>query len=331
MTDAVNPAADAAGGADATANGGQQAATQTTQTQQPANDGGAQKQATTALDADVDTKEPAKPVEAKWRDDWRQAMAESVADEKERAKVLKQLDRFAAPDAILKSLLEAQKKISSGELKRSLPKDASPEDRAKWRAENGIPEKPEGYKFEFEGGFIPAEDDKPLLGEFAKVAHDADLPPQVANKLAGWYFQQQEAQKQEQYEADVRAKDESIRELSAEYGQEFKMNLTSVKNLLASTFGPELGEQIAFARMPDGRPFGSTPEVMRGMVSLARQINPGLGLMPAGTRDVGAGIDEELSAIRQVRINDPGKYYSDQKMLARERELIDAQQRMKAK
>lgn len=321
MTDTVNPGAEAASGAEAIAENQQQ------QQQNPGPDAGTQKPADagTALSADPAEAGKQKQAAPDWREDWRDRFA-SVAGKDDRDKVLKRLGRFTSPENIFKSYLEMERRLSSGELKRQLPADASEELKAEWRKENGLPASPEEYKFEFGDGFIPAEDDKPMLGEFAKTAHSLDLPPPVATKLARWYFDQQEAQRQDQFEADTKAKVGAEDALHGEWGPEYRMNMSGVANMLSTTFGADLAKEIPFARLADGTPLGSNVEIIKGLAAIARQINPGFGLMPTGTRDVGASIADELEAIRQVRLTDPQKYYGDQKMLARERELLSAQQ-----
>jgi len=76
--------------------------------------------------------------EATWRDDWRQQMAG------EDAKALKQLERYNSPADVATALRAAQLKISSGELKSTLPGGATEQQVAAWRAENGIPTEPTG-------------------------------------------------------------------------------------------------------------------------------------------------------------------------------------------
>ena len=88
------------------------------------------------VDADADTTKPA--------DDWRTRLA--GGDEKE----LKRLSRFASEADVYKAYRELEKKKSSGELKQALSKDATPEQIAEWRKENGIPETPDKYDLTFE-------------------------------------------------------------------------------------------------------------------------------------------------------------------------------------
>ena len=69
-----------------------------------------------------------------WSDDWRSKMAGGDAKE------AKRLERFASPKEVFKSYRAFETRLSSGELKSAMPKDAKPENLTAWRAENGIPE-----------------------------------------------------------------------------------------------------------------------------------------------------------------------------------------------
>ena len=69
--------------------------------------------------------------EAAWPQDWRDQLA--GGDEK----LVKRAQRYASPRDVWNALVAAQNRISSGELKSVLPKDAKPEEIAAWRTEQG--------------------------------------------------------------------------------------------------------------------------------------------------------------------------------------------------
>src|SRR3954471_3943718 len=71
--------------------------------------------------------------------DWRAAMA---GDDKD---AMKRLARFTDPGQVFKSLRSLEAKMSAGELKKPLAENATPEEKATWRKENGLPEKAETY------------------------------------------------------------------------------------------------------------------------------------------------------------------------------------------
>src|ERR1700758_5352632 len=80
-----------------------------------------------------------------WPADWR----ERVAGEDPRGR--ERLGRYASPADVAKALIAAQNKISSGELKPALGKNASAEEVAQWRKAHGIPEVPDKYDLDLGG------------------------------------------------------------------------------------------------------------------------------------------------------------------------------------
>jgi hypothetical protein len=57
----------------------------------------------------------------------------------------KRLARFPGPADLSKSFRSLEQKLSSGEFKKPLAENATPEEKATWRKENGLPEKAEEY------------------------------------------------------------------------------------------------------------------------------------------------------------------------------------------
>jgi hypothetical protein len=64
--------------------------------------------------------------------------------------------------------------VSSGELKANVPfpEKGTDEEKAAWRKDAGIPDKPEAYDLKFEDGFVVGEDDKPMVDELPQAAHE---------------------------------------------------------------------------------------------------------------------------------------------------------------
>jgi len=113
-----------------------------------------------------------------WPEDWRQTV--SKADEK----VLSRLQRYASPEAALQALIAAQNRISAGELKPVLGKNATPEQITEWRKEHGIPEAPDKYDLkDVKAENIPAD----MLALVLKEAHATNqTPDQVKATITGW-------------------------------------------------------------------------------------------------------------------------------------------------
>lgn len=263
----------------------------------------------TIAGSDPEDKPVAAP--ADWPEDWREKLAGK--DDK----MLARLKRFQSPANVLKSWRELEQKISSGEFKKQPGKDATPEQLAEWRKENGIPDKPDDYKFDL-GGFIPAEADKPILENFKALAHEQSLSPDIANKMVGWYFQQQEQAVAQQVAADKEFHIGSQVELRAEWGPEFRANVNAMNTFLDATAPDGLKDRLFGARLADGKLLGDDPHMLRWLAQLARDMQPGADLVPVGTTNVNKGVTERIAEIESMMRDDPQKYYQgkyDQELL----------------
>lgn len=272
---------------------------------------------------DVKAEKPdAKPDKGYWPDDWRQKAANG--DEK----LAKRFERYASPEAALKALVEAQNKISSGELKSPLPKNATPEEVKQWRQDNGIPEAPDKYDLKFESGLVIGDDDKPIVDGFLKIAHERNLKNEDVKPVLEWYYKEQERQAETRQQMDNEDREKTIEELREEWGSDFKKNQNAVKSLL-NTFPEEVRDLFAGGRLSDGTAIFNHPQVLRAFASMAREINPASTVVPSTAGDPAKTINDEISAIEKI-MGTP-EYIKDEAKQARYRELITVREKMKAK
>lgn len=271
----------------------------------------------TVLDATDDGKAAATP--ADWPADWRERMA---GDDKA---FLNTLKRYSSPLTYAKAGFEAQQKIRSGEVKKPLSAEATPEELATYRKENGIPEAPDGYEIKLSEGMVPGEADKPMLDAFKGFAHGKNWTPAQLNEVVDWYYQQQDAQSAQKFEVDKGIKESTIETLRQEWGPEYPANINAISNFLDGA--PEgVKSSIMYARAQDGTLLGNNPNVLRWLADLSREAMPGAGLVPAGTSNPAAAIGGEIEQIERM-MRDPeqsDKYWRDEKMQARYRELLGA-------
>jgi hypothetical protein len=86
----------------------------------------------------------------------------------------KTLDRFESPAALAKAYKELTARLSSGDLKatRPPPANATPEQIATWRAEQGLPQSAAAYVdgLQLGDGTVTGEAEKALLSSFAEEA-----------------------------------------------------------------------------------------------------------------------------------------------------------------
>ena len=271
---------------------------------------------------------PADPApEGDWPEDWRQKY--SAGDEK----IIKRLERYGSPKAAIDALFAAQAKISSGELKTALKPDATPEELTAWRADNGVPEKPEDYELGLPNGLVIGDADKPIVDDFLKAAHEANLHPSQVNQALGWYFDKQEQAFAEQAARDEEARIHAEDELRQEFGPEYRRNLEIARNFLKGA--PEsVREKLETGRAADGTPLGNDPDIIRWMVGLSREMNPLATVVPGSGTNAAQAVESELSNLRSLMGDHKSAYWKGpeaQKMQARYRELVGALDKTKAR
>lgn len=268
---------------------------------------------------------PAKP-DAKgseggyWPDDWRTKA--SKGDTKLEAR----FSRYANPEAALTALIAAQNRISSGELKAVLSKDAKPEELKAWRAEQGIPETPDKYDLDLGKDFTIGEEDKPLIEEFLKAAHGTNQTPDQVKASLRAYYAVNEKMSEKRADDDVRIQDESTETLRADWGPEFKRNINLVHNLLDVTCTGDLKDKFLGGRLADGTPIGSSPEALKMLLGLALVNNPAGTVVPNAGGNMSGAVDDEIEKIEKAMRTNRTAYNKDEKMQARYRELIGARE-----
>lgn len=269
---------------------------------------------------------------------WRDTFGEQIAPGD--AAFRKRLDRFTAPYDVGKSWRALEQRQSSGELKSQLPKEATPEQTAQWRKDNGIPEKPEGYleKLTLPDGMVLGADDKPIVTEFAAAAHEHNISPAALSGLVSQYYKIQDAQALRQQEADGKFKQESDDGLRNEWGADYRANINAVGNLLArmpAGFDAHfLGARILAPTKEDpGRTvsLGNHPAFIKWAASMEREINPVATLLPSRGGDPAQGVNDRLAEIRKVRSENPDAYDQDKKLQAEELKLLEARDKMAAR
>ena len=268
---------------------------------------------------EVKKEEAAKP---SFPENWRELLANG--DEKK----LNQLKRYSDPTAFANKTFSLEAKLSSGEYKRPLPKDATPEQVKEWRQEQGLPETPEGYKIELSDGLIPGEADKPILEDLQKFAFEKNLAPNTLNDLTTWYYKKQAEIGKQQEVADVTFHEEAKDSLMSEWGlKDYRQNLAAM-TALRDQMPQGLADRFLTGRTADGKRIGDDPVFLKWFASLARELNPNATVVGL---DGGKTVDSELDQIRKLRREDPTKYDQDKGLQQRELQLIEAQLKTKAR
>lgn len=272
--------------------------------------------ATTTAATKTDTK-----VEFKWPDNWRETIA--GGDDKE----LKLLTRYDSPDAVWRKARALEQRISSGELRSALPKDATPEQVAKWREENGIPAKPEEYDIAVQG-VEWGDTQKESIARLAAALHGTNATKAQAKAAFEWAAAEI-AKAQESisgFDEEARTKAEDA--LRAEWGNDYRTNRNVIANLLA-TAPEDVREQFMSGRMPDGTRLENSPGVMKWLAHLARTLNPVGTIVPGAGGDQLQGVEAEIADIEKLMRTDRKAYNRDESKQERYRQLLEARERMK--
>lgn len=265
-----------------------------------------------------------------WGDDWRQRMAGGSTDvEKE----VKQLERYESPEQVWKKARELERKMSAGELRTQLPKGASPEETARWRAENGIPAKPEEYKINMPAGKQAPKEDDGFLKAFMKSAHDNNYTQgQVDGALQSFYSEVE--RQQESISADEKKMADATEDkLRQEWGADYRTNKAMAEALL--TRAPAgFRDRFMNGYLADHTPIKASAEAWKWLVQMEREINPAGTVVPGSGGDLGKTIEAEISSLKALMGNPASAYWKGpeaEKNQARYRDLVAAADKLKQK
>lgn len=274
---------------------------------------------TTAAPATTTTATIAAP-SPKWPDTWRQDIAGN--DEKE----LAQLARYATPADVWKKARALEQRVTSGELRSVLPKDATPEQVAQWRTENGIPPSPDKYELKLREGLVIGEEDKPFVGKFLERMHGKNVNTEQASAIFEAYYDllDEENGKAQAARAETEKKVEDA--LRGKWGNEYRDNQNRIQALLEANLPLDSKLKATLSASLKGN-----QELAELMENIARQIMPVTTLLPGAGGNIASAVEDEIAAIEKVMKEDRDRYNKDEKMQARWRELDDYRQRNKAK
>ena len=257
-----------------------------------------------SADDDLFDDESGKKGTVAWPEDWREKIA---GDD---PKFMKRLQRFTSFDAFVKSQRALEAKLSSGEYKRALPEDATEEEKAQWRSENGIPDKPDAYEFPTIKGHEWSDTDKAIATGFLAELHAADTPAPIAQAALSWYakFQQQQAERIAEIDrADKEAREDALR---SEYAPgEYRAHLKLARDMLNDDdfISPDLRQALASARTADGRRLLLHPDLTRFLAERGLEKRGGAGLISG---EAGARIGSRIEEIKKIMADDIDTYYA---------------------
>jgi len=249
-----------------------------------------------------------------WPEDWRNRVS---GDD---AAMSKYLGRYASPEAALKGGYLANQSIDKRGLR--LPENPTEEDLKAYNKSIGVPEDPSKYEIKLTGERKLDDSNKEMVDLWLAGAHKAGLTSAQASAMLDTYFdvfkQAQEMSASDQ--ANARA--ETTTALKEEWGVDYNRNMASIKNMVSMYGGGnEDLQNFVLDFVNEDKDFAQF------LIGLTLAANPAATVVPAG-QDQDKAIESELNDIREVMRKDRARYNKDEKMQARFRELIAAQERM---
>lgn len=234
--------------------------------------------------------------EAKWRDDWREALANG--DDK----ALTRLKRFASPENVFKSWADVTKQKESGLLKiAALPDNPSEEDIAAYRKSWGVPDKPEGYDIKVPDGLDFGDADKKSLDGFVSDMHAANVPKAIVQKVADSYFKIRAQEEQALYDSAIEKTTNQRVEIKTEYGRDYDRNVKLANADLVQMLGAENAQRLAAITQDDGTKLGDNPLFVKYIVQSAMRVSDDDMLVSSNLGLGGKSVDDRIGELRNLQ------------------------------
>lgn len=245
----------------------------------------------------ADGQTQAAKIEAKWRDDWREALASG--DEEAMAR----LKRFQSVDGVFRSWKEMDKKLSSGQMKMvRLPDNPTEDDIAAYRKAWNVPDAVDGYEIKPPEGLNFSEPEQKSLNAFLADMHANHVPKGTVQKVAESYFNIRRQEEQEIYEAAIDRTTNQRAEIRAEYGRDYERNVRLGNDHLVKQLGPDKAKAIAAVTLADGTKLGDHPEFVRFIVGSAlANADDGMLVTSEGGVNSGKSVDAQIEEIRALQ------------------------------
>lgn len=266
-----------------------------------------------AGDLPTDTGAPAAPVD--WPQDWKDKLAG------EDPKLKGFVSRYGSPAAIAKAAFEANNKIRSGQYRRALGDDASPEEIAAYRKEAGIPDDAAGYDLgvTIADDAPTAEADKAILDHFKTAFHSLNVPPATAKGIVKEFYAYQNDLMEVRRHAAIERTAEARAAMRQEMGQDYGRNLMVAKQWLTDHLGgDDARNAMADLELSDGTRLGDHPAFVK-MVVQAALANADDGQLATAEFGGGQSVAEQYNEALNLKYTDPNKYHSPEHQAKLER------------
>jgi len=223
--------------------------------------------------------------------------------------------------------------MSSGELKPTLRQNATPQEVAQWRKDNGIPEKPELYKINLPAGREMPKDDDPFVKAFLKNAHESNFSQAQVDAAINAFYAEVDRNEQALKEHEAKLERETEDKLRQEWQGDYRVNKAMAEALLARAPGG-FRDRFMQGFLADGTPIRASVEAWKWLVQMEREINPASTVVPGQGGDLGKTIGDELTGLKKMMADPNSEYWKGPKAAAnqeRYRQLLVAQEKIAEK
>jgi hypothetical protein len=244
----------------------------------------------------------------KWPDDWRDQFA--GGDEKKLALA----KRYSTPDAAFNALMALRTRLDSGEFKKGLPANATEDEIAQYRKDNGIPDKADGYELPKGLPEKILDIDKPIIDAYLAGALKDNVPPAEVQRNLAFFYEAREQMAAQAAEADAQRKAENEDLLRQEWGGEFRGNIAGMKSFIVSQTSPEFFAELMTARMGNGNIVGNDATALKFLVQMMKEINPTATIVPNGEASL-KGLNDRIAELEAMQRDEKTRkeYYRDEK------------------
>ena len=191
-----------------------------------------------------------------------------------------------------------------------------------------------GHKVNMPQGRTAPKEDDAFLNAFRKSAHEANFTQAQMDAAVGSFYAEVDRQESTVSEAHKRAEMATEDELRKEWGQDYRTNKAMAEALLARA-PAGFRDRFMNGYLEDHTPIKASPDSWKWLVQMEREINPAATVMPGAGGDLGKTIEAEIIEIQKhmAKHGQPPYYKGpeSEKMKARYRDLLTAQEKLKAK
>jgi hypothetical protein len=217
-----------------------------------------------------------------------------------------------------------------------LPENATAEQVAQYRKDNGIPEKPEAYLDALTPEVKSALDDtaKEILNPYLAKLQELNVPPTVAAQLISLRQAEVDRWAEQRIVKDTEMRQATEDALRGDWGNNYRAEINNINGMLSGA-PQEVRDMLFSARLPDGTALLAGADTLRWLAQLARTVNP--YSVPVGG-DGGSldqkGVDQRIAEL-DVWMGAPKgsenykRYYDNPTVQKEYRDLIDARENMK--